>query len=1056
MKPWWVAVNLDLPAMVWALLRFLQYVSAMDHIRSRMPRRERWLLAAALVCSTLFPVAVRGMQQQRPPNTADTAYIGGIRVIASFNGSRSVLSVDPAQMPDAARNAYRLKPDLRFMLAAARLPQLVGRPSATEILVQQGLGTWLIRLGADTIGSIPENAGYDVQIELLRTWANRLVRQHLPALVATSSHEVATDDDVLFPAQLAAALDSAQAGWPAAANRAAPAMAARHLTVLLVQMLDELSLGDAIAGQALALSALAHALGATDPRSEVLLASLLEYQGAAERMAPRLDARDPIRMHVLEDTAALRGLAGQPGASRLAQYLDLLTSAKARSGNQWADKVQHHAIGRELSAALLTPAIQMRRFYGDSIFPPLMPLVTLYEGWLLTGNPDAQAVRATFGEFNTAGFQRLMSEVNRAGDLVQRGAMVQSLEQSLAVLAAKRAGPLVGPDVFATFLNSNFYSSIKISALYEIDGDYNISAGIQMARDLRTATTPIARLMASWIQELTNIEQGEPAPAALLTQIRGFTLLGASSAQRSYEALKDAIGYGDGQLYEGARRLAARFDARPSHQLALAWLASNDLNDHAIAHELFAAAIPESGTDGLGYSMWLSAKRADVPNTVRMIEARTGTAWQRASPLAALVFDSLIDVPTARRLYDQLYQESGRNLSMAQNYWEFLEAKGDVRAALGVQQDWWRNGPRADVLSEVFALNAEARFREKLGDLSGALNAGMRALPSRQGGAMLRTAVVLQRTGRSAEALELARHMVEVYPASGPGRAALARILWAQRRYDEVPEVLSAEGYQISAYDWRMSVGPAFADEFAERTTQETAAAFTALYSGGVDLPTLQELPLAFAHRRRFDVAFALQSILKPTLSPGSLELPIRAYGYLRQARNATEALSYIRQAISPIRFAPAAMMAYYNGEYDLLWTLIDRPEATGDPDYVWLMRAAAHAQRPVTGQRLATLRQHYAADRSQKYHTIGRFLMGLGTRDAVLGFATDASARCQVAYYIGLQAQAAGRFLDAMKWYRAGVETGQSSDAECAWANRQLEMWGSTLERVQVIRQLR
>ncbi|HDN27827.1 MAG TPA: hypothetical protein ENG03_12200 [Thioploca sp.] len=54
----------------------------------------------------------------------------------------------------------------------------------------------------------------------------------------------------------------------------------------------------------------------------------------------------------------------------------------------------------------------------------------------------------------------------------------------------------------------------------------------------------------------------------------------------------------------------------------------------------------------------------------------------------------------------------------------------------------------------------------------------------------------------------------------------------------------------------------------------------------------------------------------------------------------------------------------------------------------------------------------------------------------------THKKAECEVAYYIGLQAQTEGRYFEASNWYRIAVETGLIKNGEYRWAYDQLTRW--------------
>jgi len=108
-------------------------------------------------------------------------------------------------------------------------------------------------------------------------------------------------------------------------------------------------------------------------------------------------------------------------------------------------------------------------------------------------------------------------------------------------------------------------------------------------------------------------------------------------------------------------------------------------------------------------------------------------------------------------------------------------------------------------------------------------------------------------------------------------------------------------------------------------------------------------------------------------------------------------------------------------------------------------MRAAAwlHSRRASAAQR-ETLLAHYRGAGDMYYHRIGRYLVGLSSRDDILAFARTPQIQCEVFYYLGLMAQTDGRIVDAARWYEMVLETGMPNNSEYRWAADQLTLWTS------------
>lgn len=65
---------------------------------------------------------------------------------------------------------------------------------------------------------------------------------------------------------------------------------------------------------------------------------------------------------------------------------------------------------------------------------------------------------------------------------------------------------------------------------------------------------------------------------------------------------------------------------------------------------------------------------------------------------------------------------------------------------------------------------------------------------------------------------------------------------------------------------------------------------------------------------------------------------------------------------------------------------------------------------------------------------------------------ATDPKKRCEIAYYVGLRAQAERRYADASDWYRVTLETGQERNGNTAGRFPHSNRWeqaGKSLARL-------
>ena len=181
------------------------------------------------------------------------------------------------------------------------------------------------------------------------------------------------------------------------------------------------------------------------------------------------------------------------------------------------------------------------------------------------------------------------------------------------------------------------------------------------------------------------------------------------------------------------------------------------------------------------------------------------------------------------------------------------------------------------------------------------------------------------------------------------------------------------------------------------------------------------------------------------------LEIHLDAYSSLRQIKGA-EALAWLKETVPRGMLMPLSQWAWLRRHYSLVWDVVPDPKVQSeDADAVWLCRAAATLlDGGETHKQWPRLIEHYKEGAKRHYHGLGRYLVGLADEATVLKLATGKRQACEVACFIGLKAQAEGRYVDAATWYRLALEIGADNMAEYRWAFSQLDAWqrqGRSLE---------
>jgi len=281
-------------------------------------------------------------------------------------------------------------------------------------------------------------------------------------------------------------------------------------------------------------------------------------------------------------------------------------------------------------------------------------------------------------------------------------------------------------------------------------------------------------------------------------------------------------------------------------------------------------------------------------------------------------------------------------------------------------------------------------------------------------------------------------------------RTLLAAFLWRQGRHKDAATLFESSPYRISESDWQV-LGKAFAEAFRDRPIKEALAAFSALRDVGIHPRMLVEMAKPVAQNGQHELAFKMVSPLGATGTLAGIMLLTEAYDYLKAWQGKEKALEWLRTAVPPdmplaldaVAMAAGGVAGTGEKRYELLWAFIPlKPQHFG-ADFIWLLRAAVAARLGLsTDPHRDELLKYFGRPAVGPYHQIGRYLLGMISEAEVLSLATDGKKRCEVAYYLGVRAQAEGRYEDASDWYRVSIETGLNNNGEYVWAFETLAIW--------------
>ncbi len=960
----------------------------------------------------------------------------------------SLLAVPPSEMRSGLRTAYRLRPDARCLGAFSQVYAWLTGTGVLPVAATFVDGQWRLALDGTQIAALPELPDFDDCTQALRSSALGWTS----ARPATPGHPRRPPPgiDSIAPRDLLdelRALDGPGEGRRMEARRLATI--ARDLVYLTTQSLDLMETTDGLQAKAWAFVVLADTFTDYDVRRETaLLAYLLEYSEAAGRRAAALPDADPVRLFIVHDDARL----GTVAASDPGRLLMLVRLGENRDFPGWLAWVRQRYGAAPYSLPILRSALDLHAFAANAVLPDLMPYLILGHlfresgdsRWieqvraldLYTGSADGVAViAATIGKALGV----------RAGDLAAR------FDATLDQVSARYAGPVLDAQTYRTFYEAYFYSALQAAGEFHLDQRSSIPDAEGLLKELAGVTAPRARSFARWYGHLVDARKGGAKPSELLDDLAAPSPFGAPPRFRTYNEVERYVGWGKPQRFEAVKGLVRHLDSRPTHAQWLAARADTDLWDMNLSetlnrHLLRVAAerLPESAAWSallLGDAAALQRLASDpaVPVRGRLVALRR-LRWLRAKD------------PAIETLYRRLGRDFSDSWSVAHGLADHLETLGRHAQAREVYRAWLARDVPDTGLDRVVFQTGIARTYYEDGAYEKAWEAISPVVESWQGGALETAALIRERLGDAKGAEELFLRTTSRYPDSLAGRLALVEFLWRQKRSADAATALRGFRGPMDLNTWATDVRKAFHETFTHRPDPEPFAAFAALKAGGIPLRNLGYLTAPFRWDRRYELTFQMRADLTdPSLA--QVEMLVETYQVLKDWKGKAEALAWLKSRIPAPMLNPASMIFHDLGQNDLLWEVIDHPEAGPHPEWVWLVRAASAVRWGDTSpERRRTLEAYFSTPRDDQADVLANFLLGKGSEDAVWRRAADGRRRAEAAYVVAVRRLCGGAYREASDWFRVARELADENMGEYHWASNELRRWkeqSKTLDRI-------
>jgi hypothetical protein len=489
--------------------------------------------------------------------------------------------------------------------------------------------------------------------------------------------------------------------------------------------------------------------------------------------------------------------------------------------------------------------------------------------------------------------------------------------------------------------------------------------------------------------------------------------------------------------------VAEQLDGRPDHRFSMGRLFQEDVYDPDLALTFYTAGVADDP-----YRYWIYKELARVrgsgepllkalqrfPSAFALLEGGgdyLSKEGDRASLEKAL---ALLEKAQGLAPADSLI--AGKRAVL------LAELRRQTEA-IRILSDWIDRSGKGDTLALSSAKAARADIYLEMGRPRRAWDSLGQDVDPNQADVMIvmaRTYEGLKKVGLAAETY---RKAVEKYPRVSGVLARAAGFLWRQGDDSGAAKVI-AGGRQVEGPFSRW-YSEEFLKALGKAPDDRIAGAARAIKGHGGGSWEMGALGLSLARNGRPETAFRMLSQLKGKSTTEDIENVVSAYEALKRWKGKETASRYLRENIA--------------GDYRHLVITEFRKnglsgeilEEIGDPDsyapqyreFMWLQMLIAWLEQDERPADLAKrLRQHYQDERKNPHHVLGRYFLGIASREATLRQVQSLRERCEFSYYVGLAERLRGNYPEATFWYHICLETQQQNIEEFVWATHELFWW--------------
>jgi len=973
----------------------------------------------------------------------------------------SVLDVPANAMKSYLADAYRLKPDNRFMLAVSDIHSFFTGQKKEYPSFQFQKGYWHIRYRNLDVGDLPEWPDYSDFKKVLTRWVKTLNQRNqilISSEEAPDQKEIDQELSKLLSYHVTHALQRINTDWRSGEHlQGYLPLASRGLVLLTLQEFDRVETADDLTAKAWAMLTTTQALTPYQMiREESLFANLLGYLGSACQLAKTLPDEDPIRLYILNEQKALFALAENHPEQIEAKYLALIKISQKGTMYEWLSWAEKNFDQDKLSLPIIMTGLNRHYLEADegilSLLPKLVLIQMYFDEHLPKSSPLITKISAE-ANLTQAVYLNRMKEAILFYFQPNVSSMELVFDKMVETEGGKYTGPFLDKETFEIYYRSYFYSALYSLGMFYKDSLSSVVAVNQFNSQLQKYSAGMANDFQQWYGHLATFKQRNDDLNLLMEDIQTLPTFGAAPLLKTFEVLKNRSGWGYPDLTKAVKLLTRRMDTRITHRIELSAMSYSSLQDVKLTSRLVQSVIEATYPQGEINRAWYASLTRDSEQLIEIVHMENADWDDRVYALEFLVKHKGLPSKSIQEEFEKLISERPVEWKIHSKYIAYLEEIKDYEKGLSVVDHWLKHHKYND-FDVIFARTAVARMYYYEGRYEEGLKAVLPVVKSYQGGAMERAALLLDKVGKTDDAETLMNLTLERYPDSVRTRALMAELLWRHEKYGDAAKILRSSPIPISSADWLFEIADHFKEVFVNEPNEKGQAAFEALIRSGIIPWNLINIPRPIAKAGNNELAFKLLSRMRAQAGGlGDVEFLTEAYQYRKAWQGQEAALSWLRKGIPGPLVNPSSMIFFEQKQYELLWTFIQDPQGDGS-DFIWLLRAAAFLKSGGSmNSHKPELMQYYSSHNSRisipyyssYYDQIGRYLMGLQSEEETIALAKTDKQKCEVSYYLGVKAESEGRMEDASDWYRVSVETGLEKNGEFRYALNQLYYWYSS-----------